>query len=87
MMQTDLPSTPDISPDTAELALELSKEKVDRCSVMWLIEDRGADVGRAMILAHLKEQDLLKRPALRPLGLQKYLQGHYSQTAGSQGDS
>lgn len=73
MMQLDTPSVREISPDTEELALELGQQRIDPFRVKWLIEDRGADVGRAMILAHLKEQDLLKRPALRPLGLQRYL--------------
>jgi hypothetical protein len=73
MIHLDSPSPVEISADTEELALELEQPRIDRGRVKWLIEDRGADVGRAMILAHLKEQDLLKRPALRPLGLQKYL--------------
>ena len=73
MMQLEFPSAADASTDTRELALELGQAKVDAFLVKWLIEDRGADVGRALMLAHLKEQDLLKRPALRPLGLQRYL--------------
>jgi hypothetical protein len=73
MMHLDAAPVAEISADTAELALELEQPKIDPFRVKWLIEDRGADVGRAMIMAHLKEQDLLKRPALRPLGLQKYL--------------
>jgi len=71
MMHLD--AAADISSDTQELAFELEQPKIDTFRVKWLIEDRGADVGHAMILAHLKEQDLLRRPALRPLGLQKYL--------------
>ena len=40
-------------------------------------EDRGADVTKALTLAHIKEQDLSKNAALRPLGLEKYLhEGH-----------
>ena len=73
MIQLDSPSAIEISPDTEELALELGQPKIDHYRIKWLIEDCGADVGRALILAHLKEQDLLKRPALRPLGLQRYL--------------
>jgi hypothetical protein len=74
MMQLDSSPVREISPDTEELALELGQPKIDPFRIKWLIEDCGADVGRALILAHLKEQDLLKRPALRPLGLQRYLQ-------------
>jgi len=77
MMHVDSLPTAEISPDTQELARELGQPKVDSYLVKWLIEDRGADVGRAMILAHLKEQDLLKRPALRPLGLQRYLHSQH----------
>ena len=71
MARLDFPT--DISPDTEELAMELSEKKIDTFRVRWLIEDRGADVLQAMTIAHLNEQDLQKSPALRPLGLQKYL--------------
>lgn len=74
MMQLDSAPAPEISHDTEELALELGQPRIDPFRIKWLIEDCGADVGRALMLAHLKEQDLLKRPALRPLGLQRYLQ-------------
>ena len=73
MAQLDFPSTSDISADTEELAMELTEKKIDAFRVRWLIEDRGADVPKAMSIAHLKEQDLFKSPALRPLGLQRYL--------------
>ena len=77
MMQLDSPTASGISADTEELAMELTEKKIDTYRVRWLIEDRGADVMSALTLAHLKEQDLLKRPALRPLGLQRYLhKGH-----------
>jgi len=77
MAQLDFPSVSDISADTEELAMELKEKKIDTFRVRWLIEDRGADVPKAMTIAHLKEQDLLKNASLRPLGLQKYLhQGH-----------
>ena len=75
MALPDSPSASDISPDTEELATELSERKPDSHRVRWLIE-RGADVARAMSLAHIKEQDLLKSATLRPLGLQRYLHGH-----------
>jgi len=73
MLHVDTAPAKEISRDTEELALELGQPKIDPFRIKWLIEDCGADVGRALILAHLKEQDLLKRPALRPLGLQRYL--------------
>ena len=75
MSQLDFPSTSDVTADTEELAMELSEKKLDTFRIRWLIEDRGADVPKAMSLAHLKEKDLLKNAALRPLGLQKYLHG------------
>ncbi len=73
MGHLDFPHTSDISPDTEELAIELSEKRLDTFRIKWLIEDRGADVMQAMSIAHLKEQDLLRSPVLRPLGLQKYL--------------
>lgn len=77
MAQYDFPSASDVSADTEELAIELTEKKLDTFRIRWLIEDRGADVVRAMSIAHLKENDLRKSPVLRPLGLEKYLHsGH-----------
>ena len=73
MAQYDFPSTSDVSADTEELAIELTEKKLDTFRIKWLIEDRGADVVKAMNIAHLKEHDLRKSPVLRPLGLEKYL--------------
>jgi hypothetical protein len=61
------------SADTEELAIELAEKKLDTFRIRWLIEDRGADVMRAISIARLNEQDLLKNPALKPLGLHRYL--------------
>jgi len=77
MSYQDFPSSrEDISSDTEELAIELTEKRLDTFRIRWLIEDRGADVVKAMSLAHLHEQDLLRNPSLRPLGLQKYLHPH-----------
>lgn len=72
MAAVDLPAG-DVSPDTEELAMELSEKKLDTFRIRWLVEDRGADVVQALAIAHIREQDLLKSPVLRPLGLQRYL--------------
>ncbi len=53
MMQLDFPSASDVSADTEELAIELTEKKIDSFRIKWLIEDRGADVGRAMMIALL----------------------------------
>lgn len=55
------------SPETAELAEELLKEKPDRNLVAWLVEDGAADVISAMHLAKLQEEDMMKKPQLRAL--------------------
>lgn len=55
------------SPETAELAEELLKEKPDRNLVAWLVEDGAADVMSAMQLAKLQEEDMMKKPQLRAL--------------------
>lgn len=66
----------EVSADTEELAMELTEKKLDTFRIKWLVEDRGADVMKALAIAHLKEQDLIKSPVLRPLGLQRYLHAH-----------
>lgn len=73
MAQFDISASADISADTEELAMELTEKKLDTFRIKWLVEDRGADVLKALALAHLKEQDLLRSPILRPLGLQRYI--------------
>lgn len=64
---------PPISADTEELAMELSERRIDSFRVRWLIEDRGADVHAALRLARMQERDVMRNPALRPLGLDRYL--------------
>ncbi len=74
MAYADSSSAPaEVSTDTRELAIELTEERIDPFRVKWLIEDCGADVTRALLLAHLEERDLTRSPALRPLGLHRYL--------------
>ncbi len=74
MNYADSSSAPaEVSTDTQELAVELTEDKIDPFRVRWLIEDRGADVTRALLLAHLEERDLTRSPSLRPLGLHRYL--------------
>lgn len=76
MARLDFPAADIISADTEELAMELREKRLDTFRIRWLVEDRGADVPQALAIAHMKEQDLLKNPLLRPLGLQKYLHPH-----------
>jgi hypothetical protein len=66
-----------ISSETAELAQELQQERPDHHLIEWLINDRAADLFRAMKQAHLEEKDLLKKPQLRLLCLQRYLHGQH----------
>jgi hypothetical protein len=62
------------SGDTEELTWELQQKKPDMQRIRWLVEDMQADVRTALRRAKLNENDLLKNPQLRALGLQKYLQ-------------
>ena len=72
MATRDLSSS-DVSSETKELAWELQQEKPDTYRIKWLIDDMGADVTYALAQANLKNEDLMRKPLLRPLGLQKYL--------------
>ncbi|MBI3441718.1 MAG: hypothetical protein HY052_07985 [Proteobacteria bacterium] len=73
MAKLELQSADNVSSVTLELAMELQQEKPDRNLVTWLINDMEADLTHAMMRAHLEEEDLLKKPQLRALHLQKYL--------------
>lgn len=75
MAKLDLPAIDEISAETDELAWELQQARPDTHRIRWLIEDRGADVRGALAKAALRETDLQKKPALRPLHLEKHLQG------------
>jgi hypothetical protein len=74
MAKFDFPApSAGVSPETAELAMELQREKPDPHLIKWLINDREADLSSAMKQAHLEEKDLFKKPQLRLLCLQQYL--------------
>ena len=65
--------TPETSLETEELAWELQQDKPDTHRIKWLVHDMKANVLDAMQRAHLREEDLVKRPALRALQLQQHL--------------
>lgn len=69
MSKLDFPA----SPATEELVWELQQPKPDAFRIKWLVEDESADVRDALVRANLKEEDLLKKSRLRPLGLQNHL--------------
>lgn len=73
MARLDTPAADNVSSVTLELAMELQQEKPDHNLVKWLINDMEADVAYALKQAHIGEEDLMKKPQLRTLHLQKYL--------------
>lgn len=73
MAKLDFPAVGTVSSVTLELAVELQQEKPDRNLIKWLINDMEADLSYAMMQAHVGEDDLLKKPQLRLLHLQRYL--------------
>lgn len=73
MAKLDIPVADHVSSVTLELATELQQEKPDRNLVTWLINDMEADLAYAMNKAHIGEEDLMKKPQLKLLHLQKYL--------------
>lgn len=58
--------------ETRELAWELQQPHPDQQRIRLLIE-QSADVRRALDLAHIKEADLVKKPHLRGLHLERLL--------------
>ncbi len=58
--------------ETRELAWELQQEHPDQRRIKYLMEN-DADLRVAMQLAALSEKELLRRPALKPLQLQRHL--------------
>lgn len=58
--------------ETRELAWELQQEHPDQRRIKYLMEN-DADLRVAMQLADLNEKELLRRPALKPLQLQRHL--------------
>ncbi len=73
MAKSTPPAANHAAAETEELAWELQQPKPDTLRIKWLIEDRGADVAGALALADLKMEDLQKKPALRPLHLEKHI--------------
>ncbi|MDE1151427.1 MAG: hypothetical protein PW788_02725 [Micavibrio sp.] len=67
--------------ETRELAWELQQAHPDQQRIRYLI-DAEADVRGALRLANLQEKDLLKRPSLRSLQLQKHLHEPRADVAG-----
>lgn len=60
--------------ETRELAWELQQPHPDQGRVRLFLEQE-ADLRSALRLAQIPEIDLHKKPALRPLHLQRHLQG------------
>ena len=58
--------------ETRELAWELQQSHPDQQRIRLFLE-QSADLRTAMLLANMKENDLLRNPALKPLQLQRYL--------------
>ncbi|HCS22637.1 MAG TPA: hypothetical protein PLW48_03010 [Alphaproteobacteria bacterium] len=58
--------------ETRELAWELQQPHPDQGRVRFFLEN-AADLRRALSLANIEERDLQKKPALRPLHLQRHL--------------
>jgi len=73
MRQTDLNrDSAEVSYETRELAWELQQEHPDQQRIRLFLE-QGADVRHAMTMAGLQENDLTRRPMLKPLQLQRHL--------------
>ncbi len=58
--------------ETRELTWELQQKHADPQRIKFLIE-QGADVARALSFARIQEKDIMKRPELRQLQLQRHL--------------
>jgi len=58
--------------ETRELAWELQQAHPDQQRIRYLL-DSDADLRGALRLANLQEKDIMKRPSLRSLQLQKHL--------------
>jgi hypothetical protein len=59
--------------ETRELAWELQQQHVDQQRIKLLLEN-GADLKGALKLAKIELRDILKKPSLKPLQLQRHLQ-------------
>lgn len=58
--------------ETRELAWELRQGHPDQQRIRYLMEN-AADLSAAMQIAGLDEKELLRKPALKPLQLQRHL--------------
>ena len=67
--------------ETRELAWELQQPHPDQQRIRFLLETE-ADLRMALRLANIGEKDILKRPALRPLQLQRFLRDAPLEAAG-----
>ena len=67
--------------ETRELAWELQQPHPDQQRIRFLLETE-ADLRMALRLANIGEKEILKRPALRPLQLQRYLRDVPLEAAG-----
>lgn len=63
-----------LSYETRELAWELQQEHPDQQRIRMFLENE-ADLRQALKIAHINEKELLKKPALKPLQLQRHLGG------------
>lgn len=61
--------------ETRELAWELQQAHPDQQRIRLFLENE-ADLRRALLLANIAEKDVLRRPSLKPLQLQKHLHAH-----------
>jgi hypothetical protein len=70
--------------ETRELAWELQQEFPDQARIRYFL-DSDADLRGAMRLANLQLKDILKKPSLRGLRLQKLLEPVLERPHGSAG--
>ena len=59
--------------ETRELAWELQQNQPDQQRIRMFLENQ-ADLREALKIAEIDEQEVLRKPALKPLQLQKHLQ-------------
>ncbi|HEX2753328.1 MAG TPA: hypothetical protein VHP34_09575 [Alphaproteobacteria bacterium] len=59
--------------ETRELAWELQQAQPDQQRIRMFLENQ-ADLRQALKIADINEKELLRKPALKPLQLQRHLQ-------------
>lgn len=72
MGQLDQTFEADVNYETRELAWELQQARPD-CQRIRLFLENAADLRAALRIADIKEADILRKPALKILHLEKYL--------------